>query len=644
MTHPTRTTASAGPDAGARPGTSAPATRGRASSGGAFARVVRALARPGSRGRVAVPSAVAGVGLALSIPPWGFWILAFPAAGLLWWRLGGLRLRARILSGWMAGLGLFVPGLWWSISFNAYGGVVLMLVESLALALACAFAPRTRGGRVAGLAGAMVLAEALRTNWPFGGLPLGGLALGQAGGPLAGSARLGGPLALVGLVWLGGGALGLCVETVARVATNRVSDMRARQGWEQLAAHASRVGYAPLRDDPPRAVALSAVGDAAVGDAAVGDAAVGDAAPGDTVAQGNDVTPATAVPAVRVLGPVLAAVLAAATVVGVGAWGATAADGGPPVGTVRVAAVQGGGARGFRQSEVSPASVFAAQTAATGLVASHDAGRAPALVVWPEDTVALNGRLEGSPAEAQLADLARRLHTTLVVGVTATVSDTRFLNEIVAFDPSGRLVATFEKVHRVPFGEYIPFRGFFRHLADLSAVPLDAIPGHGDGVLGTPVGPLGTMVSYEVFYPERGRIATRAGAQLLVDPTNTASYATSQVPTQEIAAARLQAITEGRDLVQAAPTGYSAVVDHVGTVLARSDLGRRQVIVLDVALRTGATLYERGGDAPILVLAAVLVVAGWLAGVTDADNRTRTDAARRQRARAKRASNRTAGD
>ena len=65
----------------------------------------------------------------------------------------------------------------------------------------------------------------------------------------------------------------------------------------------------------------------------------------------------------------------------------------------------------------------------------------------------------------------------------------------------------------MPFGEYIPYRGFFKHLANLSSVPLDAIPGHGNGVLHTPAGPLGTLISYEVFYAGRGWVATRAGAR-----------------------------------------------------------------------------------------------------------------------------------
>ncbi|HUI02170.1 MAG TPA: apolipoprotein N-acyltransferase [Acidimicrobiales bacterium] len=486
------------------------------------------------------PALVAGVGLALSLPPWGFWVLAFPAAGLLWWRLDGLRLRARLLAGWVAGLGLFAPGLYWATSFNVYGGVVLMVVEALALALACACATRRTRGRTVALAGAMVLAEALRSIWPFGGLPLGGVALGQAAGPLAPAARLGGPLLLVAMVWLAGGGL-------ARVVSALIS--WARRGR----------GHLPV-------TALVAGG------------------------------------------------LSLAVVAGLSVWGAVAPDGGPAIHTLRAAAVQGGGARGLRQSEVPGSVVYNAQVAATGAIASDDGGRPPQLVLWPEDVVKLDGLIGHSSVQSQLGSLAVSLHATLVVGVTETVPGQRFRNEIVAFSPQGKLVARFEKVHRVPFGEYVPYRGFFSHLADLSAVPLDAVPGHSNGVLRTPAGPLGTMVSYEVFFAERGWVATRAGAQLLVVPTNTSSYKTSQVPTQEIAASRLQAIAEGRDLVQAAPTGFSSVIDNHGRVRARSVLAKRAVVVDDVALRTGKTLYERGGDLPVLVLAGLLLVLGWLLG------------------------------
>ncbi len=199
-----------------------------------------------------------------------------------------------------------------------------------------------------------------------------------------------------------------------------------------------------------------------------------------------------------------------------------------------------------------------------------------------------------------------------MAGVTEPAGRSGFLNEIVAWGPSGRIVSEFEKVHRVPFGEYVPDRSFFAHFADLSAVPLDAVPGHASGLLRTPAGPLGTLVSFEVFYASRSRTSVRAGAELLIVPTNTSSYSTAQVPTQEVAADVIQAVETGRDLVQAAPTGYSSVVTNRGGVVQRSVLSRRQVLSATVALRRGFTLYDHLGDMPVLVLAALALAAGWI--------------------------------
>jgi apolipoprotein N-acyltransferase len=131
----------------------------------------------------------------------------------------------------------------------------------------------------------------------------------------------------------------------------------------------------------------------------------------------------------------------------------------------------------------------------------------------------------------------------------------------------------------------------------------------------TPAGPLGVLVSYEVFFADRGRSSVRAGAQLLVVPTNTSSYSSDQMPSQEVAADRVQAVEEGRDLVQAAPTGYSSFVTNRGAVLQRSRLSARQVLTGTVSLRTGATLYERFGDLPTLVLAALALAAGLAVGL-----------------------------
>ncbi len=235
--------------------------------------------------------------------------------------------------------------------------------------------------------------------------------------------------------------------------------------------------------------------------------------------------------------------------------------------TLRVALVQGGGTRGLSDLEIPPSVVYTAALRATRRV------RPPVdLVLWPEDVVALSGPLRGSPESGQLAAIARRLRATLVAGVTETVGAKGFRNEIVAYSPSGALAAVFEKVHRVPFGEYVPWRSFFSHLANLRAIPRDAVAGHGSGLMATPAGDLAVLVSYEVFFPDRGRSGVRAGGRIIVVPTNTSSYPSEQAPAQEIAASRLQAIEEGRDLLQVAPTGYSAVIDNRGRVLQETSL------------------------------------------------------------------------
>jgi apolipoprotein N-acyltransferase len=494
------------------------------------------VSRPTRRGRIVVPSLAAGVLLALSLPPWGWWPLGPAGAAVLYWRLAGQRARTRVGAGWVAGLGCYGPGLMWARAFNWYGAVILIALEALFFALAALLTPPRRG-RAPAFVAAGTLAEAVRMTWPFGGLPLGGVFLGQTDGPLLALARLGGPLLLTAGVWAGGVGLATLVSGLAHARSGTGAD--------------GRTGL-------------------------------------------------------------VVAVRGAAILVGLGlaiVLGSLVPDGGPAVGSVTVAVVQGGGRRGVDKEQVDPAAVFAAQVRATRPLLALTPP--PSLVLWPEDVIALAGPLRGSTQGAAMAEEARRLHTTLVAGVTEPASPTTFRNEIVVWSPEGRIVGTFEKVHRVPFGEYVPFRSFISHFANLSEVPTDAIPGHGTGLLRTPAGPLGTLVSFEVFYANRSRPSVRAGAELLIVPTNTSSYAAAQVPTQEVAADSVQAVETGRDVVQAAPTGYSSVVDQRGRVLDRSVLGRPQLLRATVPLRRGFTPYDHLGDLPYLLLAGVGLVAAW---------------------------------
>ena len=95
---------------------------------------------------------------------------------------------------------------------------------------------------------------------------------------------------------------------------------------------------------------------------------------------------------------------------------------------------------------------------------------------------------------------------------------------------------------------------------------------------------------------------------MLLVPTNASSYRNAQIPSQEVAAARLRAVETGRWVVQAAPTGYSAVIDHRGNVRSQGGLGGAEVLQADVGLRTGQTLAVSLGSAPWLGAAALVLL------------------------------------
>ena len=213
---------------------------------------------------------------------------------------------------------------------------------------------------------------------------------------------------------------------------------------------------------------------------------------------------------------------------------------------------------------------------------------------------------------AAASALARRLHATVLAGAERDVGTTHYVNEVVAWGPDGKVIGRYQKHHLVPFGEYVPGRSLLKHFFNLADVPLDGIPGPGPGILRTPTGSLGVMISYEVFFDHLARDAVRAGGQVLVVPTNTASYRGSQVPTQELAAARMRAWETGRWTLQVTPTGYTAVVGPAGQVQQRSHLSEPGVCWRRCPAADGRTVYVDVGDTPFVVGACLLLGLAWI--------------------------------
>lgn len=490
---------------------------------------------------------VAGLGcgilVGLSVPPFGWWPLAWVGFAGLALLLPGRPRRTRAVLGLGTGAGQFILGLWWVHEFSIPGWIALVVLSAAFVAAAVTLVPsRRRRGLVAGMPALFVLADWARDRYPLGGFPLGGVSLGQAGSPLAPTLRLGGSLLLTGMTVLSGVAIAEIVQ--------------AARSWQAVRS--------PWTSDPkPRRNAWATTGSAAG----------------------------------------IAGVLAVVTGV---AWATPSGAGGhlPPL---RVALVQGGGPRGTRAIDTDPEVVFRRHLAASAQL------RPPLdLIVWPEGVLQSNLPFASTPDAGDISALARNTGATVLVGVEQDVGVNHYLNELVAWAPDGQIVASYEKNHRVPFGEYIPDRALVTRFFNTADVPYDAVAGHGPGIIRTPAAPLGVMISYEVFFDGRARGAVEAGGQTLIVPTNTASYRSTQVPTQEVAAARLRAWESGRWVLQVTPTGYTAVISPTGEVVQRTALDMAGVLTATVPREEGHTVYVDIGDTPVVLMALLLVGWGWV--------------------------------
>lgn len=472
--------------------------------------------------RTAAACVASGVALCLSLPPFGFWPLALVGLVGLDRLIADQPVRARFGRGWIVAMGCLVPSLSWMTALTAPGYLIACAAYAAMLGAGVAAAPPGRA-RWLVLAGTWTLAELVRWSWPFGGVPLANLAIGQVAGPLAPVLRVGGSLLLVLITVLVG----------------------------QAAAAAIRRAWLPA------------------------------------------------------LGLVAIVVLVVV--------GSVAAPHGHSIGTAQVALVQGGGKQGTRKTDTGVVEVFDRHVAATeGVEPPVD------LVVWPEDVIDTDEAFADDPWAGVVGSIAAEVEAPMVVGTVEGAGPKHFLNAAVLIDADGEILQRYDKVHRVPFGEYVPLRGLLEPLAGDALPHRDAVSGEQPALLDVPapVGRVATPISWEIFFPDRTREGVEAGGRLVLNPTNGASFTGTIVQTQQVASSRMRAIETGRWVAQVAPTGFTAVIDEHGNVLQRSRISEQTVIQRSLELRGGLTLYVRYGNLAGVALSLVLIAAGWAVELT----------------------------
>jgi apolipoprotein N-acyltransferase len=124
---------------------------------------------------------------------------------------------------------------------------------------------------------------------------------------------------------------------------------------------------------------------------------------------------------------------------------------------------------------------------------------------------------------------------------------------------------------------------------------------------------LAVAISWEVFFGGRVREGVKHGGEVVINPTNGASYTGTILQTQQVASSRLRAIETGRWLVQASPTGFSEIVTPDGDVIDRTAVSERAIVRGSVERRTGRTWYVNLGDAPFIAALILVFAASWAA-------------------------------
>jgi apolipoprotein N-acyltransferase len=521
------------------------------------------------------PTVVAGLLLCTSYPPFNWWWAAILAFGALAWVLtrpattpiGGFGY------GFLFGLAFYLPLIRWI-------GILVGGVPLLALVVLCAVFPGLFGlaaVTVRGLPGWPIwfallwtAQEWLKCTIPFGGFPWGVVAAGQTSGPFLPLVRLGGvPLLSLAIVLTGCGAAALVMETV--------SWWRASQRRH----NADR----PTPDDVRIA----------------------------------DAPPAVVLPTFCIC---LMFFLAAAVWPQVRHSGT--GSGNEP--TVTAAVVQGNVPRLGLEFNAQRLAVLGNDVQETRRLADDvRAGRAPQpdFVVWPEDASEIDP-IDNPDAAQEIAVAVEAIGAPILVGTVLDLADRPAhepaqTNTVIVWNPKSGPGDRHDKRIVQPFGEYLPWRGFFRHLSGMADMAGYIVPGKGSGVVRAGGTPIGIATCWEVSFDRALRHSVRNGAQLLAVPANNANF-NQTMSEQQLAFSKLRAVELDRYAVVASNVGISALVTPDGRELQRTRFFTPAYLDNQVRLKTSMTPAAKWGPivqgalvvAALAVLFAAILHNGWL--------------------------------
>jgi apolipoprotein N-acyltransferase len=292
---------------------------------------------------------------------------------------------------------------------------------------------------------------------------------------------------------------------------------------------------------------------------------------------------------------------------------------GTPERTVTIAAVQGNVPRLGLDFNAQRRAVLDNHVRATEqLAADVAAGRQPKpdLVIWPENSSDIDP-LQNADAAAQIDRAARAIAAPILVGAVLRNPDGVTTSNSALVWEAGRGVVERNDKRRVqPYGEYMPWREFFRHFSSYVDRAGNFVPGPGPGAVDMAGVRVGVAICWEIAFDDLVDDSVAAGATVLAVPSNNATFGLTEMTYQQLAMSRVRAVEHDRPVIVATTSGVSATITRDGTVTASTRQFTPDVLVDRTTPRDTTTLATRLRSVPEWVLVALGVVAVGVGVVT----------------------------
>jgi len=213
-----------------------------------------------------------------------------------------------------------------------------------------------------------------------------------------------------------------------------------------------------------------------------------------------------------------------------------------------------------------------------------------------------------------MLELTRQTRSPAVIGNSGTWQNgatTEIFNSAEFVAPDGRFLGRYDKIHLVPFGEYVPYKGLISFAGTLTQGVSSFSRGGLRKVFTSNGHSFGVFICYESVFADEVRHFAKNGAEVFVNISDDGWYGDTSAPWQHLNMARMRAIENDRWILRATNTGVTAAVDPYGRVTQSAPRHVLTSLAVRYGYRSGTTFYSRFGD--VFAIACVIIAIGSLA-------------------------------